>query len=325
MVTAISTHPLVSVILPNYNHARYLPRRIESILNQTYGVIEVLIMDDCSPDNSRDIIQRYALNDTRVQTLFNEHNSGSTFKQWEKGLRWAQGKYIWIAESDDFAEPTFLAELVPLMEVDESVVLAYSNSTVVDEHDHPNGTTADWKNERYNTHRWSEDHSTDGKQEVELYLSLGCTINNASAVLFRRSSMMAVGGVDTSFRYAGDWLMYLKLALRGRLVYRGACLGNYREHLNNTSKKSLHDGSQRFERQRCFAYLYYSKLLGPSATEQVLTTATEEFLFLTYDLLRRSWQPKLFASYIRRLAGANMTFYLRVQARAARAVLRGQY
>ena len=103
----IST-PVVSVILPNYNHARYLPKRIESILNQGYAAIEVLIMDDCSGDNSREVIHEYAARDARIQTLFNEHNSGSTFKQWEKGLVWAKGKYVWIAESDDFAETTFL-------------------------------------------------------------------------------------------------------------------------------------------------------------------------------------------------------------------------
>ena len=320
----IST-PVVSVILPNYNHARYLPRRIESILNQGYTAIEVLIMDDCSSDNSREVIQGYAASDARIQTLFNEHNSGSTFKQWKKGLAWAKGKYVWIAESDDFAEVSFLEELVPLLEANDSAVLAYSNSWVVNEHNEPDGTTADWKNERYNTQRWSEDYVVDGKQEIERYLSLGCTINNASAVLFRRSSMEEAGGVDTSFRYAGDWLMYLKLGLRGLIAYKGACLSNYREHSVNASKKSIHDGSQRYERQRCFAYLYYSKKLSAAAIERVLTTASEEFLFLAYDLLRRSWQPRIFGRYVRQLAVASTQYYLHMQARAAKAVLRGNY
>jgi glycosyltransferase involved in cell wall biosynthesis len=321
----MESNPIVSVIVPNYNHARYLPRRIESILGQSYDSIEVLIMDDCSSDNSQAVIQRYAANDTRIEILFNTANSGSTFKQWEKGLAWAKGKYIWIAESDDFAEPTFLTELVPMLEDNDSVVLAYANSRVVDEHDQANGTTADWKNERYHTQRWSENYTVDGKQEIEHYLSLGCTINNASAVLFRRSSMEEVGGVDTSFRYAGDWLMYLKLSLHGLLSYKGACLSNYREHSVNTSKNSLHDGSQRFERQRCFAYLYYSKKLSSASLERVLSTASEEFLFLAYDLLRRSWQPKLFASYVRRLASNNTRFYMHVQARVVNAIARRQY
>ena len=204
-------------------------------------------------------------------------------------------------------------------------MLAYSNSWVVDEHNKPDGTTADWKNERYHTQRWNENFVVDGKQEIERYLSLGCTINNASAVVFRRSSIEEAGGVDTSFRYAGDWLLYLKLGLRGLIAYRGACLSNYREHSVNASKKSIHDGSQRYERQRCFAYLYYSKKLSPTAIERILATASDEFLFLTYDLLRRSWQPKLFTSYMWRLASDNTRFYLRVQARVANSIVREQY
>ena len=317
-----ATTPLVSVILPSYNHARYLPRRIGSILNQTYANIEVLILDDCSPDNSREVIQAYAAQDARIIMLFNEQNSGSTFKQWEKGLKQAKGKYIWIAESDDFAELTFLSELVPLLEADETVVLAYSNSTIVDEHDHPNGTTADWKNEHYQTQRWAENHVADGKQEIEQYLQFGCTINNASAVLFRRSSIDQAGGVDSSFRYAGDWMTYLKVSLLGRLAYKGACLSNYREHSTNASKKSFGDGSQRYERQRCFSYLHRTKALSPAATKQLLKTASDEFIALVYDMLRLSWRPQLLASYTRRLAAANGAFYLRMQAQAIRTVIR---
>lgn len=321
----IADRPLVSVILPNYNHARFLPRRIESILNQTYQPIEVLILDDCSPDNSREIIREYAAQDARIELLFNERNSGTTFKQWEKGLAWAKGKYVWIAESDDYAETEFLTELVPLLEADDAVVLAYANSLVVDEHDQADGTTADWKDERYHTNHWSIDHVVEGKQEVERYLARGCTINNASAVLFRRSSLVAAGGVDASFRYAGDWLMYLKLALQGRLAYRGACLSNYREHSSNASKKSLHDGSQYFERQRCFAYLYNTHTMSKTATQQLVTTASTEFMALAYDLLRRTWRPKLFANYVRRMAAASLPFYLRIQSQFVRNMLRGDY
>lgn len=322
---AVRDVPLVSVILPNYNHARFLPRRIESILNQTYPNVEVLILDDCSPDSSREVIERYAAHDTRIQLLFNEHNSGSTFKQWQKGLAWAKGKYVWIAESDDFAEPTFLAELVPPLEADDTVVLAHANSHVVDEHDRADGTTADWKNERYHTNHWGIDHVVDGKQEIEQYFQLGCIINNVSAVVFRRSSIEAVGGVDTSYRYTGDWLLYLQLGLRGRYAYKAACLSNYRDHPANTTKKSLLDGSQRFERQRCFAYLYTTHAMSEVATKQLVATASSEFLMLAYDLLRRTWRPQLFASYVRRMAAASLPFYVRIQTQFARKMLRGDY
>src|SRR5258707_14882309 len=90
--------PRVSVIIPNYNHARYLRKRIETVLEQTYQDFEVILLDDCSTDGSSSIIDEYR-NDSRVRMGLNEKNSGSTFKQWNKGVGLAEGKNVWIAES----------------------------------------------------------------------------------------------------------------------------------------------------------------------------------------------------------------------------------
>jgi cellulose synthase/poly-beta-1,6-N-acetylglucosamine synthase-like glycosyltransferase len=91
--------PKVSVIIPNYNHARYLRQRIESVVGQTYQDFEVILLDDCSTDESRSIIDEYA-RDPRVRIEFNQKNSGNTFKQWNKGVKLARGEYVWVAESD---------------------------------------------------------------------------------------------------------------------------------------------------------------------------------------------------------------------------------
>src|SRR5246127_2931841 len=103
--------PTVSVVVPNYNHARFLPERIESILRQSYQDFELILLDDCSSDDSRAILSQYA-DDPRVRLEFNAVNSGSTFKQWNKGVRLARGKYVWIAESDDYADERLLQRLV---------------------------------------------------------------------------------------------------------------------------------------------------------------------------------------------------------------------
>src|SRR5579864_2284139 len=103
--------PTVSVVVPNYNHARFLPERIESILRQTYQDFELILLDDRSTDDSRAILSQYG-GDPRVTIEFNDVNSGSTFKQWNKGVRLARGRYIWIAESDDYADDRLLERLV---------------------------------------------------------------------------------------------------------------------------------------------------------------------------------------------------------------------
>lgn len=76
--------PTVSVIVPNYCHAPYLEQRIESILQQTFQDFELILLDDCSTDGSREILERYR-NHPKVSGIFyNERNSGSPFKQWKK-------------------------------------------------------------------------------------------------------------------------------------------------------------------------------------------------------------------------------------------------
>src|SRR5580704_3035040 len=115
--------PTISVIVPNYNHARFLPKRIESIIHQTFQDFELILLDDCSSDDSRSILAQYA-GDPRVRIEFNRENSGSTFKQWNRGVRLAQGKYVWIAESDDYADPQLLERLVAILEANPAVAYA---------------------------------------------------------------------------------------------------------------------------------------------------------------------------------------------------------
>ena len=111
--------PLVSVVIPNYCHSKYLEQRIESVINQTYKNIEIIILDDCSPDEgaSKAVIEKYRNKPLISHIVYNEVNSGSTFKQWNKGIVLAKGELVWIAESDDFAKETMLEELVPLFEI----------------------------------------------------------------------------------------------------------------------------------------------------------------------------------------------------------------
>src|SRR5215467_7397297 len=121
------TMPTVSAIVPNYNHAPYLRKRIESILAQTYQDFELILLDDCSTDNSREILASYG-NSSKVRIEFNETNSGTPFKQWNKGVRLARGKYIWIAESDDYADDGFLERLASRLDAEPGAGFAYCRS-----------------------------------------------------------------------------------------------------------------------------------------------------------------------------------------------------
>ena len=82
--------PLVSVVVPNYNYKRYLNLRIQSILQQTYQNIELILLDDASTDGSEEVLSDYQNHAKVSHILLNEHNTGNPFKQWFKGMQLAK-------------------------------------------------------------------------------------------------------------------------------------------------------------------------------------------------------------------------------------------
>ena len=126
----VSLNPLVSVIIPNYNHAPFLKERIDSVLNQSFDNFEVIILDDKSTDHSKEVIESYRNHEKVVHIEYNSQNSGSTFKQWDKGLKLAKGEWIWIAESDDVAHPAFLSSTMSY--ADSNTSLIFTRSKIID-------------------------------------------------------------------------------------------------------------------------------------------------------------------------------------------------
>lgn len=223
--------PLVSVIVPNYNHDKYLVQRLESIFNQTYSNFEVILLDDCSTDKSQEILLQYAKNPKVSHCIFNPTNSGNTFIQWNKGIELAKGDYIWIAESDDFCELHFLEELIQPFLKDGEVALSYCQSNRVDE----NGLViGNWKTHTDNldSDLFSEDFVLDGNLFIEKYLIYKNVIPNASALVIRKEVLSVLGAINTDneLRYCGDWLLYFKIALNQKIAFSSQNLNNFRCH-----------------------------------------------------------------------------------------------
>lgn len=220
--------PAVTAVVPNYNHARFLPKRIDSILGQTFQDFELILLDDCSTDESRMILSKYA-STPRVRIELNERNSGTPFKQWNKGVRMARGKYIWIAESDDYADERLLERLVRELETDEKITYAYCRSWRVTENDHVEGFVEPYLDPP-DVRRWSSDFCSDGVEECRRYLVRTNPSANASAVVFRKAVFENVGGADESLKICGDWKLWAAMALRGKVAYVSEPLNHYRFH-----------------------------------------------------------------------------------------------
>lgn len=218
----------VSVIVPNYNHGRFLERRLQSILDQSHQDFEVIYLDDASTDNSDDVFSRFA-GDRRVRAIRNVCNSGSAFKQWNRGLREAQGEYVWIAESDDYADPRFLETLLERLQRYPSAGIAYCQSECVDEEGGPLGIMEHRWN-RFEPGRWDSDFFNDGCDELARYMVRACTVCNVSAALLRRQICEEVGGADESFRCTGDWDMYARMLGVSNIVFVAQPLNFWRTH-----------------------------------------------------------------------------------------------
>jgi glycosyltransferase involved in cell wall biosynthesis len=217
--------PVVSIIVPNYNHERFLRRRLDTIFEQSFRDFEVILLDDNSTDSSRSILSEYALR-PQVRLDFNEVNSGSTSRQWNKGVGLARGKYVWIAESDDYADEHLLERLVPLLNSDPAISLAYCRSRFVTAEDQV-GTFADCY--LAEPDRWTSDFCQNGREACCSYFLPVNPIANASAVLFRKEVYEQIGGADQNLRLCGDWKVWTAMALKGKIAYICEPLNYFRQ------------------------------------------------------------------------------------------------
>ena len=231
--------PRISVIVPNYNHDRFLRRRLSSIYGQTYKNIEVILLDDCSSDRSRSVLDQYATAYPEItRTLYNDRNSGSPFRQWAKGIKAATGDLVWVAESDDFCDERFLEVLVRCFD-DEMVMLAYSKCVFVDRNGVP-------MRDEFKIHlsdlecaeKWNASYVEAAHNEVRCALGIKNTIPNASGVLFRRPIDMALLDDESwlSMVAAGDWMFYLQLIRGGKIAYSTGTTNFFRRHEDNAAE-----------------------------------------------------------------------------------------
>lgn len=233
--------PKVSVVVPNYNHARFLRKRVDSILGQTLQDFELILLDDCSTDDSRLILSQYA-DDPRVRIEFNESNSGSPFKQWNKGVRLARGEYIWMAESDDFANSRFLEKLCGALDSEPEAAFAYCRSWRISHDDHVVGFVDPPCSDENDPDRWTRNYRVNGMELCKQFIDCNI-VQNASAVLFRKALYQEVGGADEDVRLCGDWKLWTAMALTGRLVYLAEPLNYYRFHDASVRSATSDDGT----------------------------------------------------------------------------------
>ncbi|WP_053990076.1 glycosyltransferase family 2 protein [Mangrovimonas sp. TPBH4] len=227
--------PKVSIIVPNYNHEKFLKGRLESVLNQTFqGDVEVIILDDQSTDNSVAIIKSYQDQfPNKVKFVPSDTNSGSPFIQWDKGIKLATGDLIWIAESDDLASTEFLESTVPFFDEypDLGIIVTKSNAINAEGKEiseyHP--IFKGFENKLFCKPE-TELNYFKGDTFVQDYLVYKCLLPNVSGAIFRKLTYLEAGGLDFNFRRNGDYELYFRLLEQADIGFLNKQLNSTRYH-----------------------------------------------------------------------------------------------
>ena len=234
----------VSVVIPNYNYAKYIVQRIDSVVNQTYPIGELIILDDMSTDDSVKVINKKIKElkkshpELPVRFIPNEVNSGNVFKQWQKAFEESQYDYLWIAEADDLCSKYFLNVIMQGFEKDDNVIMSYCESTAIDQDDITfKDNLRDWI-DQFGTNHWKKNYINYGKKELEEVMCTNNTIANASSLVFKKSKLINVKKIAKEaqdYRLAGDWYFYAKYLQHGSLAYSCDSLNYHRIHRNSVT------------------------------------------------------------------------------------------
>jgi glycosyltransferase involved in cell wall biosynthesis len=261
----------VTVIIPNYNYAPYLARRIQSILAQSHPPAEIIFLDDASSDNSlvvaEEILKKQPI---AYQIIANTDNQG-VFKQWLKGVECAKHDIIWIAEADDFSEPHFLARLLPAF-ADENVVLAYCQSILLNEKLKKIGFDSQYKPEEYfsDPKIWQKDFCHNGYEDRGENMLVMNPIVNVSACLFRRKNILENPKIRQieHFKIMGDWLLYVLLLRENKnnsLFYCAEALNYFVRHAKSVVQQTK---KERYNQELLEIYAYFLLHFSPDFDRQ---------------------------------------------------------
>lgn len=218
--------PTVSFIVPCYRLAHLLPECINSILSQTYRDLEVLIMDDASPDNTAEVAK--AFSDPRVRYIRNDPNLGH-LRNYNKGIDMSRGKYIWLISADDYLrKPYVLEKYVEALEANPSAGYAFCPGYGV-----LNGRETELIG-RYPV-REQRDRVVPGHELLRKLLWWNFVL--AASGLVRRECYNQLGDFPLDMPWAGDWYLWCLFALHFDVAYFAEPMVCYRAHeLSMTNK-----------------------------------------------------------------------------------------
>ncbi len=224
----------VSIIIPTFNRAEYLKMAIDSALAQIYSNLEVIVLDDCSTDETIDLPSYY--NGKKIRFVRNDENLGFV-GNWNKGLELASGDYIKIMGDDDLLDHACIAEQARILDKNPYVGVVCCNYHIIDEYG--NITT---HNDNPNFYKLSPDDATErGKDFIKNYLLKKRPVGWPTAILFRKSDIEKAGAFDPDTGCSADIDMWCRILIFSDFYYLDKKLAFNRHFSGNLSKKLAQD------------------------------------------------------------------------------------
>ena len=224
-------NPKVTVCLPTFNKARYLPAAIESVLTQEFHDYELLIVNDASPDQTDEIVRGFG--DSRIRYVRNPRNLGLV-ENWNRCLNLAQGDYAMVFHDDDVMLPGLLSREVEVLDADPTVVLIHAAAQAIDE----NGAVFSVTPPR----AWPALAS--GLDFVSHYWGLNSAYVVMPSAMFRRSLALKLGAFNPDLKYSADADLWQRLAFEGQVAFLDEMLISNRIHRSQTTQKILTNSLQ---------------------------------------------------------------------------------
>jgi glycosyltransferase involved in cell wall biosynthesis len=255
----------VDIVVPCYNYAGYLPRAVESALAQEGVDVRVLILDDCSPDNTAEVAERLAAADPRVTYSKNPKNLNLVGTANRGLFEWATGDYVVLLSADDALHPGALAHATRLMDANPNVGMVYGQALV-------------FSNEQEDERAADVAEPQQTIINGEHFLRLCCEYGNpvsAAAVVVRNKIQRQVGPYNPAFPHTSDYEMWMRCALVSDVAFVRATIGYYRWHGSNMSGAHYVDmRSDLNERLRTVrSVLDGAATLGQDKREALMTAA----------------------------------------------------
>ncbi len=221
------TSPVISIVLPTYNGSRYIRRSIDSCLHQTFTDFELIIVNDCSTDETLQIVEDYARRDSRIKVINNTFNKKLPLSL-NTGFEKAEGRYFTWTSDDNYYAPEALDVMVAALQQNQTIDLVYTDYTLIDENDKLTGTRL-FGDINTSFHQW-----------------LGC----GACFLYKKEVHRTNNGYKPEAFLIEDYDFFVRAYTQSRFLYLSRSdLYFYREHgasLTATQSTFINDISKLF-------------------------------------------------------------------------------